>query len=115
MPEQVVKIQNAEHYTWGQGCDSWHLLQTSALSIIAERMPPGTSETRHHHGSARQFFYVLEGQLTIEVDHQVFVVSQNEGLEIAPGKAHHVFNKSCGATRFLVISQPPSHGDRIDG
>ena len=30
-------------------------------------MPPGTAETRHKHSRVRQFFYVLSGELTLEV------------------------------------------------
>jgi hypothetical protein len=34
---------NAEHYIWGDQCDGWHLVSTSDLSIIQERMPAKTS------------------------------------------------------------------------
>ena len=23
----IISINNAEHYTWGEGCDGWHLLK----------------------------------------------------------------------------------------
>jgi len=35
---------------------------------IEERMPPGTSEVRHYHQNANHSFYVLRGNLNIEVD-----------------------------------------------
>ena len=50
---------NARHYLWGGACDGWHLLAGDDLSVIEERMPPGTAEQRHSHVRARQFFYVL--------------------------------------------------------
>jgi len=75
-------------------------------------MPPGTAETRHRHAVARQFFFVLAGELTIERDEDAFVLRAGEGLEVAPGSAHQVLNRSDTDARFLVISQPPSHGDR---
>mgnify|MGYP001602642574 CR=1 FL=1 len=65
-----ISTTTAEHYTWGDRCDGWHLVRTTGLSIIEERMPPGTTETRHHHVHAHQFFYVLEGELTLEVEHK---------------------------------------------
>ena len=109
-----ISNANAEHYTWGDNCDGWHLVRTAALSIIEESMPPGTSETRHLHVRARQFFYVLNGELTMEIERDEFVLRAGEGIEIAPGKAHQVSNRSAGATRILVTSQPPSHGDRVE-
>ena len=76
-------------------------------------MPPDTSEARHSHVHARQFFFVLEGELTLEVEHYDFVLHPGEGLEISPGQRHQAMNRSVKSVRMLVTSQPPSHGDRI--
>jgi len=118
MPAQIISTKSAEHYKWGgpQGtdCDGWHLVKTAELSVIEERMPAGASETRHSHVHARQFFYVLEGELTMEVEHHVFVVRAGEGIEVSPGQQHQAQNQSRGTLRIVVTSQPPSHGDRID-
>lgn len=107
-----ISAANAEHYTWDGNCDGWHLLRTPGLSIIEENMPPGAAEKRHHHVRARQFFYVLAGELTIEIEREEFILRAGEGIEIAPGQAHQPINRSTAATRFLVISQPPAYGDR---
>lgn len=100
------------HYLWGGVCHGWHLVRASGLQIIEEQMPPGSEEQRHLHRQARQFFYVLEGELTIEVEGQLTAMTAGQGLEIAPGQPHQVKNISAKDVRFLVISQPPSHGDR---
>lgn len=109
-----VSTNNATHYTWGNHCDGWYLVRTPELHVIEEKMPPGTSETRHLHTRARQFFYVLEGELTMETAQEIFVLRSGEGLEIAPGEIHQAKNRSAGPTRFLVTSQPPSQGDRVE-
>ncbi|HUI41079.1 MAG TPA: cupin domain-containing protein [Terriglobia bacterium] len=106
----------AEHYTWGaeeNPCDGWHLVRTPELSVILERMPAGACEVRHYHERARQFFFVLEGCLTIELDGREFALDAGSGLEVAPGKPHQAFNRATRDLRMLVISQPPSHGDRV--
>ncbi|HUZ97715.1 MAG TPA: cupin domain-containing protein [Edaphobacter sp.] len=109
-----VSTANAEHYLWGERCDGWYLVRTAELNIIEEKMPSGTCETRHSHLRARQFFYVLEGELTLEVEREEFVLRVSEGIEVAPGKLHQVLNRSAESTRFLVTSQPPSYGDRVE-
>lgn len=114
MPAQIVSIKSAEHYKWGADCDGWHLVKTAELSVIEERTPAGTAETRHSHVHARQFFYVLEGELTMEVEHHVFVVRAGEGIEVSPGQQHQAQNKNGSVLRIIVTSQPPSHGDRIE-
>ena len=114
MPAQIVSTKSAEHYTWGADCDGWHLVKTADLSVIEERMPAGASETRHSHVHARQFFYVLEGELTMEVEHHVFLVRAGEGIEVSPGQQHQAYNKSPAVLRIMVVSQPPRHGDRVE-
>ena len=109
----LVDKQSAEHYSWGSGCDGWHLVKTPTLSVIEERMPPGTSEVRHYHHRANQFFYVLRCTLFIEVDGKEFELNVGQGLPIAAGKSHQVRNSSTRDVEFLVVSNPPSHGDRL--
>ena len=105
--------QTAGHYVWGDGCDGWHLVRHESLSVIEEQMPTGARQQRHRHAKARQFFYVLEGQLTMEVEGGFHLLRAGEGIEIAPGQRHQAINDSAAEVRFLVISTPPSHGDRI--
>jgi mannose-6-phosphate isomerase-like protein (cupin superfamily) len=76
-------------------------------------MPPGAAEVRHYHQRARQFFFVLEGELTVEIAGEEFALRREEGIEVVPTAPHQVFNRSSREVRFLVISQPPSHGDRV--
>ncbi|HXC97587.1 MAG TPA: cupin domain-containing protein [Edaphobacter sp.] len=113
MPTQIISSKSAEHYKWGTDCDGWNLVKTPELSIIEELIPPSANEVRHSHRHARQFFYVLEGELTLEVEDHEFILQAGEGLEISPGQKHQAFNRSNSPTRILVTSQPPSHGDRV--
>jgi len=108
----AISIDNAEHYRWGEGCDGWHLLAADDLSVIEERMPPGAAEQRHRHARARQFFHVLAGEATLELDGTVHRLRRGEGLHVPPGAAHQMRNESAADVRFLVVSAPKSHGDR---
>ncbi|HRE18150.1 MAG TPA: cupin domain-containing protein [Rhodocyclaceae bacterium] len=109
---QPIDRNTAEHYTWGGDCDGWHLLKAAGLSVIEERMPPGRAETRHAHSKAQQFFYVLSGVATLEVDGIEHAIAPQQGLAVTPGTPHQLFNHGPEELRFLVISSPPSHGDR---
>jgi mannose-6-phosphate isomerase-like protein (cupin superfamily) len=102
-----------EHYTWGDNCDGWHLVRNPQLGVIEERMPPGTSEVRHFHQHAQQFFYILAGEAMMELDGEVHRLTAGQGLHIPAGTPHQVRNESLEPVRFLVVSQPHSHGDRV--
>lgn len=100
------------HYTWGDACDGWHLVKAAALSVVEERMPPGSCEVRHWHARARQFFYVLSGTLRLEVEGATHDLGPGGGLELPSGTAHQARNEGSDDVRFLVISSPPHQGDR---
>ena len=113
MQSQRTSHAAAEHYTWGNQCDGWHLVKDQALSVIEEQMPAGTSEVLHYHERAQQFFFVLSGEAVMEVDGCNVKLALREGLRILPGVHHRIRNESTEPVQFLVISQPPSHGDRV--
>ena len=110
---QVISTENAGHYIWGGNCDGWHLATSGTLSVIQERVPPGASETRHLHNRAEQFFYVLSGIATLEVDGAVHTLQKNQGFHVPACVAHTLSNRHESSLEFLVISTPPSHGDRV--
>jgi mannose-6-phosphate isomerase-like protein (cupin superfamily) len=112
MLHSPISVDNATHYEWGAGCDGWHLLRAAGFAIIEERMAPGTAEARHWHARARQFFYVVDGALELEVEGEVHILPRRTGLEIPPGLAHQARNRGNEPVNFLVISSPPHQGDR---
>jgi mannose-6-phosphate isomerase-like protein (cupin superfamily) len=108
----MIERSSAEHYVWGTGCEGWHLVRSQSLSVIQELMPPNTSEQRHTHTQSRQFFYILSGEATFEIGGSREVVRPHQGVEVPPGTPHQIFNVSVENLEFLVVSCPPSHGDR---
>jgi mannose-6-phosphate isomerase-like protein (cupin superfamily) len=115
MKGTAISRSTAEHYSWGRDCDGWHLVRNAALSVIEEHMPPGSSEVFHSHRSAQQFFFVLSGTVTMQIEREEVRLEAGEGLHILPRVRHRISNRSGEVARFLVISQPPSHGDRVYG
>ena len=113
VPQLPVSTDTADRYTWGNGCDGWHLLRSDALSIIQERMPPGTSEVMHYHQTSRQFFFILSGEATIAFAQQTVVLTAHTGIEIPPLVAHQMQNNSPDDLIFTVTSMPTAHGDRV--
>jgi mannose-6-phosphate isomerase-like protein (cupin superfamily) len=111
---KITDTFNTEHYTWGDRCDGWHFVKSDHLSVIRETMPPDTKEQRHYHEKAQQFFYILSGTATFEIEGHTYQVEQNKGMLIHPGARHRISNHGVKNLEFLVISQPKSHGDRVN-
>ncbi|NKF49158.1 cupin domain-containing protein [Shewanella sp. WXL01] len=108
----VVSKHNAEHYLWGDNCDGWHLASSERLSVIQERVPPGCQEARHLHTQSEQFFFVLSGCATLEVNGEVFELSAQQGKHVAANTPHQLKNLADQDLHFIVTSTPPSLSDR---
>ena len=109
---KIIEIETAEHYLWGEKCDSWILLNTEGLSIKQESMPIGTSEKMHFHNNSQQFFYILKGSATFYIENEKIIVTEKKGLLINPKSKHYISNETDNKLDFLVISQPSTNNDR---
>lgn len=107
-----ASIDTAPHYTWGQQCDGWRLVDTPQLTIIQERMPPHTAEQLHSHEQVQQYFHVLSGQAAFDIDSTCVMVEMGEGVHIPPGHRHRILNETDQELLFIVTSQPSTAGDR---
>ncbi len=112
----IMKIlaDNAEHYTWGGNCEGWHLLKSDKLGVIREKMPANASEQLHCHRFSQQMFYILSGTATFQVNGLIQTVSKNESIHIPNMVLHTIKNNEAEDLEFLLISEPPSQGDRIE-
>jgi mannose-6-phosphate isomerase-like protein (cupin superfamily) len=73
-------------------------------------MPAVTAETPHRHQVAWRMFYVLAGELTMDVGGEAFQLRVQGGLEIAPGPPHQAINRSDDDVHVLVRSMPTARG-----
>ena len=115
VPRVVSEKMPIEHYSWGNNCEAWTLVDNEQLSVKKERMPAGTEEVLHYHKQSNQFFYILIGRAVFEVDEVVLIVHAGEGLLIEAGKEHRIMNKEEDEDlEFLVTSQPDTKNDRYN-
>lgn len=93
----------------------WHLLASAELSVIQEEMPPKTSEQLHYHEKAQQVFYILSGLATLHIAEEKLMLKAGDAIQIPAKTIHQIQNdEEHLSLTFLVISQPKSHGDRIN-
>ncbi|MEQ3624044.1 MAG: cupin domain-containing protein [Marinobacter sp.] len=110
----MISKESAEHYHWGNGCDGWHLVKSSNLSVIQERVPSGCGEIRHFHKHSEQFFFVLAGVASLEVNGETHTLRSHQGLHVKAKMPHQLKNEHSEDLVFTVTSTPPSHGDRVE-
>ena len=111
---KVSKQEALQHYKWGNDCDGWNFVDGPALSVKQERMPAGTAEVMHYHEKAQQFFFILKGVATFDIDEETITVNEQEGIQIQPGQKHRISNHTDSDIEFILSSQPSTAGDRIN-
>lgn len=114
MKPVIVSTKNAEYFSWGKNCDGWHLSKHPSASILQERMLPRTSEIRHYHNKTWQFFYILSGVATLEIDGVNYELHAQEGIEIAAPVPHNIINNTDEDVTYILISVPNLKDDRIN-
>ena len=110
----ISKEKALQHYTWGDNCDGWVFVDTDELSVKQERMPQHTAEALHYHEKAQQFFFILKGIATFEVEEQSFTVPAGQGIHIKAGKKHRIINNAGQDLEFVLSSQPSTKNDRFN-
>lgn len=114
MSNSVLSKNNTPHYNWGEGCDGWVFVENENLSVKQERMPAHASERLHYHTKAQQFFFILKGIATFEIESESIEVKANEGLHIEAGKKHRIINNGEDDLEFILSSQPATKSDRTN-
>jgi mannose-6-phosphate isomerase-like protein (cupin superfamily) len=110
----VSKYNPIKHYQWGNHCDGWNLVDETSLSVKLERMPAHTSEQKHFHQKAQQFFYILKGEAVFEIQQERITVKSEQGIHIKAGVNHRIINESNEDLEFILSSQPSTLNDRIN-
>ena len=114
MNKVVSKYQSLKHYQWANVCDSWNLVDNVGLSVKQEMMPAGTSEQLHYHEKSQQFFFILAGTATLEIEGNQIEVRTHEGLQVLAGEKHRIINNGKTDLEFILCSQPAIVNDRIN-
>jgi mannose-6-phosphate isomerase-like protein (cupin superfamily) len=110
----MINTSNASKATWGDGCDSWALLDECDLHVQQERLPAGGAEIWHRHERVRQLYYVLSGTAIVRFDDRDEQLGPGDAVEVPPGTAHQLRNDGSGPLELLVISSSAPRADRVD-
>ncbi|MFT5466880.1 MAG: mannose-6-phosphate isomerase-like protein (cupin superfamily) [Verrucomicrobiales bacterium] len=79
-------------------------------SLAEATLPTGTATDRHYHKLSEEFYFLLEGSGTMEIDGDEKTVGPGDAILIPPGAWHQI--TATEPLRFLCCCAPPySHED----
>jgi mannose-6-phosphate isomerase-like protein (cupin superfamily) len=103
-----------DHYSWGDDCHGWTFVDTEALAVKQELMPPDTAEKMHYHEKATQFFFILKGRAKFTIDGEVTELREQQAIQINPMQKHFIANHQNTDLEFILYSYPSTKNDRIE-
>lgn len=79
-------------------------------SLAEASLPTGNATDRHYHKISEEFYFVLEGTGTMEIDGESQKISPGDAVLIPAGTWHQITAST--QLRFLCCCSPPySHDD----
>lgn len=79
-------------------------------SLAEAIVPAGTATERHYHRLSEEFYFILEGSGSMEIDGDRRDVGPGDAILIPPGAWHRI--QASDSLRFLCCCAPPyAHED----
>lgn len=79
-------------------------------SLAEATVPAGGATERHYHRQSEEFYFLLEGEGTMEIDGEERVVRPGDAVLIPAGAWHQI--RAASSLRFLCCCAPPyAHED----
>jgi quercetin dioxygenase-like cupin family protein len=77
-----------------------------AVAIFRQNVPPMSGPPLHRHSRENEWFYVLDGQITMRVDGQQTILHAGDSAFAPRGTAHTYQNFGPAPARHLVVVTP---------
>jgi mannose-6-phosphate isomerase-like protein (cupin superfamily) len=118
-PVMIIQARDAQSpFTTADGSTIRSLLDhTNApvenQSLAEASLPPGGATQRHYHRISEEFYYILEGRGTMEINGEAREVGPGDAILIPAGAWHQIRSQTEGdSLRFLCCCAPPyAHDD----
>jgi mannose-6-phosphate isomerase-like protein (cupin superfamily) len=111
----VLNVSSQKPFTTADGSTIRSILDRANApvanqSLAEATVPAGSSTTRHHHRASEEFYFILSGTGTMEVDGDRRDVGPGDAILIPPGAWHRI--SAASALSFLCCCAPPyAHED----
>lgn len=108
----INQINEQESFITADGSTIRSILDRSNAPVekqsLAEAvLPPGAATKRHWHNTSEEFYFILQGTGTMEIDGAKQQVEVGDAILIPNGHWHQIIADSHSELRFLCCCAPP--------
>lgn len=102
----MKKLNKLKKIEWSRNHFAWTLIETDYGNLKFEEIPVNGKSDIHFHQNSTQFFFITQGKAKFILDKEKYVLNENEGTEVLPGKSHQITNIGNNKLLFLLASFP---------
>lgn len=77
-------------------------------------LKPGQDFKAHYHEIMEENFFVLEGELEIHIDEEIFQCKKGDFIHVEPKKIHYLINKGDVDFKAAFMLAPYQIQDKVD-
>ncbi|MBL9167987.1 MAG: cupin domain-containing protein [Verrucomicrobiales bacterium] len=118
-PAHLIHLGPAEGQSFSAVGDVYRILasgdQTGGSHVLVEaKVPPGGGPPPHIHHREDESFYVVEGEITFQIDGKRVVAGPGSFLQGPRGIPHAFRNETAKPARMLILVVPPGFDKFIE-
>ena len=91
-----------------------YLMKGPRMNFALVAFQPGQDFPAHYHNVMEENFYILEGEIDIEVDGVVNHLRPGQMIHIEPGEVHYCVNRSNAPMKMVSTLAPYQEKDKVE-
>ncbi len=105
--------ENEREYRFGNSGPKY-LMKGPRSNFAIVQFQAGEDFKAHYHNIMEENFYILEGEVDIEVDGVVNTLKKGQMIHIEPKEVHYVINRSNGVVKMISTLAPYEEVDKVE-
>ena len=91
-----------------------YLMKGPRMNFALVQFQAGQDFKAHYHNVMEENFYILEGEVDIEVDGVAHTLKKGQMIHIEPKEVHYVINRSNGPVKMVSTLAPFQEVDKVE-
>lgn len=105
--------ENEKEYRFGDGGPKY-LMKGPRSNFALVQFQAGQDFKAHYHNIMEENFFVLEGEVDIEVDGVCHTLKAGQLMHIEPKEVHYVINRSNSVVKMVSTLAPYQEVDKVE-
>lgn len=91
-----------------------YLLKGPRMNFGVVVLKAGQDFNAHYHNVMEENFFVLEGEIEIHIDGEIFHCKQGDFIHVEPKKVHYLINKGTTDFKGAFMLSPYQESDKVE-